>query len=222
MNGLLLINKPTGISSFDIIRQLRRVTGVRKIGHAGTLDPAASGLMLMLFGSACKQASSLSGLDKRYRATVRLGANSSTGDREGELTPVSDQQPSQDQIMAALGQLTGQIEQIPSPYSAIKIDGQEAYKRVRRGEAVEMSSRTILVHQNRLISYDYPVLELDCLVSTGTYIRTLAEDLGKLLGTGAYLGGLVRTEVGGYRLQDALDLDAATPQIVADRLLPLT
>jgi tRNA pseudouridine55 synthase len=207
MNGLLLLNKPIGITSFDCIRVLRRQTGVRKIGHAGTLDPLASGLMLMLFGTACKQAQSLSGLDKRYIAHIKLGANSTTGDEEGEKLPVNDLVPTEDQIQTVLDALTGEITQTPSPYSAIKIDGKEAYKRVRAGETVEMPSRQVTVHANRLLSYQYPIIELETHVSSGTYVRSLAEDMGKALGTGAYLGGLVRTQVGDYLLAEAVTLE---------------
>jgi tRNA pseudouridine55 synthase len=212
MNGLLLVNKPIGITSFDVIRRLRRATGVRKIGHAGTLDPLASGLMLVLFGAACKQAQIFTKLDKRYAAEVRLGADSSTGDGEGEKTPVSDRAPDRLEVETALEHLTGEIMQTPPVYSAIKIGGQEAYKHARAGRMVEMPSRQVTVYENRLVRYEYPVVELDAKVSSGTYIRTLAEDLGRRLGTGAYLSGLVRTEVGEYRLEEALvpdEIDAA-------------
>lgn len=207
LDGLLLVDKPLGISSFDVIRVLRRQTGVRKIGHAGTLDPLATGLMLMLFGKACKQAERLTKMDKRYIAQITLGATSSTGDGEGKKTPVSDAVPSKSDIEAALIKLTGEISQTPPVYSAIKIDGKEAYKRTRAGETVEIPSRQVTIYENVLITYDYPVLELSSKVSSGTYIRTLAEDLGKLLGTGAYLSGLVRTEVGEYSLDEAVVLD---------------
>jgi tRNA pseudouridine55 synthase len=221
MNGLLLVNKPIGITSFDIIRSLRRVSGVKKMGHAGTLDPLASGLMLILIGTATKQAGQLSGLDKRYGAVVTLGATSTTGDNEGEKTAVSDRQPSRDEVEAALERLTGEIEQTPSVYSAIKIDGKEAYKRARAGETVEMPSRRVMIYENRLVDYAYPRLELDCRVSSGTYIRSLAADLGELLGTGAYLGGLVRTEVGEYRLEQALALDEYDAPAVIEQHLKL-
>lgn len=219
MNGLLLVNKPIGITSFDVIRVLRRKTGFRKIGHAGTLDPMASGLMLMLFGTACKQAMSLTKLDKRYLADVILGANSSTGDAEGDLALVSDRQPSRGEVEAALTKLTGEIAQTPPVYSAIKINGREAYKRARAGEKVEMPSRLVTVHSLDFIKYEYPRVELAAHVSSGTYIRTLAEDLGGLLGTGAYLGGLVRTEVGGYQLEDALPLDEFADAAVVEQHL---
>jgi len=210
MDGLLLVNKPVGVSSFDVIRRLRRVTGMRKIGHAGTLDPLASGLMLMLFGQACKQAQRLTKLDKRYRAVVRLGETSSTADGEGEKTAINDLVPTPSEVEAALRQLTGELTQTPPIYSAIKIGGKEAYKRARAGEKVEMPSRTVTVYENRLLRYEYPEVELEAKVSSGTYIRTLAEDLGERLGTGAYLAKLTRTEVGPYRLAGALELDQVT------------
>jgi tRNA pseudouridine55 synthase len=207
MNGLLLVNKPLGITSFDVIRRLRRQTGVRKIGHAGTLDPLASGLMLLMFGTGCKQAMTYTKLDKSYLAQITLGATSTTGDGEGEKTLVSDRQPTLEELEAALTKLTGEISQTPPVYSAIKINGQEAYKRARAGEQVTMPSRQVTVYQNVVVRYEYPVLELESKVSSGTYIRTLAEDLGGLLGTGAYLSGLVRTEVGDFHLNEALILD---------------
>lgn len=214
INGLLLVNKPIGITSFDVIRQLRRSTGMRKIGHAGTLDPLATGLMLLLFGSACKQAERLTKLDKRYVATIKLGFESTTGDEEGDKTAISDKIPASEELQTAIEQLTGAIEQVPSAYSAIKINGQEAYKRVRAGEAVEMPKRQVTVHESRLLTYSYPVIELESYVSSGTYIRTLAEDLGRLLGSGAYLTGLVRTQVGEYALGEAVVLEEANEVLV--------
>jgi tRNA pseudouridine55 synthase len=178
MNGLLLVNKPIGITSFDIIRVLRRVSGERKIGHAGTLDPLASGLMLLLFGSACKQAQSLSGLDKRYLGQITLGATSSTGDNEGEKALVSEFVPDLAAVTKVVTRLQGELTQTPSQYSAIKINGKEAYKYARSGEVVAMPSRQITVHESKVIFYGYPIIELDTKVSSGTYIRSLAEILG--------------------------------------------
>jgi tRNA pseudouridine55 synthase len=227
MNGLLLVNKPTGITSFDVIRQLRRTTGLRKIGHAGTLDPQASGLMLILFGDACKQASRYSKLDKTYRAEITLGATSTTGDSEGIITPsvmairqMSEKQsaPTLDVVRSTLDTFTGQITQTPSVYSAIKIKGQAAYKYARKGQAVEVPSRTVTVHGLRLTRYEYPKLEVEAKVSSGTYIRTLAEDIGKKLETGGYLSALTRTEVGEYRLAAAISLDNVSRTLLESRL----
>jgi tRNA pseudouridine55 synthase len=217
MNGLLLIHKPVGITSFDCIRQLRRTTGVKKIGHAGTLDPEASGLMLMLFGSACKQASRFSKLDKTYVAEITLGATSTTGDREGVITPtviaseVRQSTPTEADVKEVLESFLGEITQTPSVYSAIKINGLEAYKRARKGETVEMPSRQVTINKIQLNSYEYPKLSIEADVSSGTYIRSLAEDIGKKLDTGAYLSNLARTRVGEYSLDDASDLDRADP-----------
>ena len=219
MNGLLLVNKPVGITSFDVIRRLRVVSGIRKIGHAGTLDPLASGLMLILFEAACRRAEVLSKLDKRYLAVAQLGFNSTTGDGEGDKLPVSDLIPSRTEVDAAALKLIGLITQVPSAYSAIKIRGQEAYKRVRAGEAVEMPSRQVTVYDLGITSYDYPELKFDAKVSSGTYIRSLGQDLGGILGTGAYLSGLVRTEVGKYRLEDAINLEEADADMIASRLI---
>ncbi len=216
MNGLLLVNKPAGITSFDCIRKLRRTTGVKKIGHAGTLDPAAHGLMLLLFGTACKQASTFSKLDKSYIAQIELGKNSTTGDREGELTNISERQPELDEIQRTLKLFTGEITQTPSKYSAIKIDGQEAYKRARRGEEVTMPSRQVTINSIDLLTYKYPYLEISASVSSGTYIRSLAEDIGKELATGAYLADLTRVSVGEYRLEDAVELDSEPSVIEAN------
>jgi len=213
INGLLVINKPQGITSFDVIRQLRRITGERKVGHTGTLDPMATGVMVLLFGSATKQAAEFSKLNKTYEAEITLGSTSSTGDAEGQLTPGSDQEPTVDQVQTALKQFTGQITQTPPIYSAIKIDGQEAYKRARRGESVEIPSRQVTIYSIKLLDYSYPIIKLAADVSSGTYIRTLAEDVGKALETGAYLSGLVRTRVGEFDLAKAIELDASKNEI---------
>jgi tRNA pseudouridine55 synthase len=220
-NGLLLIDKPAGITSFDIIRILRRNTGVRKIGHAGTLDPAATGLMLMLFGTATKQASRFSGLDKTYVAEMTLGATSTTGDREGEITKVSTRQLSQTRVQAALQHFVGEITQTPSQYSAIKVGGVRAYKLARAGKDVAMPSRQVTVHEIKLLGYDYPRVRFEVKVSSGTYIRTLAEDIGQQLKTGAYLSALQRTQIGQYNLDYASSLDAVDVANFASKLAPI-
>ena len=220
MNGLLVVKKPTGITSFDVIRKLRKITGERKIGHTGTLDPMASGVMIMLFGTATKKAGEYSKLDKSYEAKITLGSTSSTGDKEGELTAVSKNQPSQEEVEIALKSFIGHITQTPPVYSAIKINGQEAYKRARRGETVEMPSRQVTINSIKLIDYTYPIVKLEADVSSGTYIRTLAEGIGAKLGTGAYLSGLVRTRVGDYSLDDAVTLDDH-PDAIQKKLLTI-
>jgi tRNA pseudouridine55 synthase len=213
MNGLLLINKPIGITSFDCIRRLRRSTGVKKIGHAGTLDPAASGLMILLFGSACKQASQFSKLDKTYVAEITLGATSTTGDREGIITPViaseaRQSQPTEQELRDALAMFVGEITQTPSIYSAIKVAGKEAYKYARKGQQVEIPSRKVTVYSIKLLEYKYPIVRIEAKVSSGTYIRTLAQDIGYKIGTGAYLSALERTSIGSFSLDQVIELDS--------------
>ncbi len=209
MDGLLLIKKPAGITSFDCIRHLRRTLGVKKIGHAGTLDPMATGLMIMLVGAATKQAQQFSKLDKTYVAEITLGATSTTGDREGEIVPHSQLQPSQAEIEAALESFTGEITQTPSIYSAIKVNGQEAYKLARKGQTPDMPARKVTINSIKLINYEYPLVRIEADVSSGTYIRSLAQDIGEKLGTGAYLSDLVRTRVGDYSLEQAAELEKA-------------
>ena len=221
MDGLLLVDKPIGITSFDVIRRLRFVTGIKKIGHAGTLDPLATGLMLILIGGACKKAESLTKLDKRYIADIRLGFNSTTGDEEGEKIKISSKRPIRSDIEKAIVGFTGDISQTPSIYSAIKIKGKEAYKYARAGQSVEVPVRKVTVHELVAMGYEYPSLTLVAHVSSGTYIRSLAEDMGKVLETGAYLGGLIRTEIGDYCLEDAIALDDCTIESVQNKLISL-
>jgi len=221
LNGLLLIDKPSGISSFDIIRRLRRQTGVRKIGHAGTLDPMATGLMLMLFGSATKQAGRLVGLDKTYVAEMTLGATSTTGDASGELTPASSHQPTSEELKAALTRFIGEIIQTPSQYSAIKIGGVRAYKLAREGKTVAMPPRQVTIHSLKLLDYTYPTAKFEAHVSSGTYIRTLGEDIGRQLQAGAYLSALRRTTVGDFTLSQAKKLDSINTANLAASLLLL-
>jgi tRNA pseudouridine55 synthase len=168
--------------------------------------------MIIVVGTYCKRASEFSKLDKRYEATVRLGATSTTGDPEGEIVPVSDRQPTEDEVVEALSKFTGQISQTPPSYSAIKINGVRAYKLAREGRQVEMPTRQVTIHDLKLRRYAYPDMSIDTHVSSGTYIRTLAEDLGRELGVGAYVTALRRMTVGEYGIEDAIALDTATPE----------
>lgn len=209
-SGILLVDKPAGITSFDCIRRLRKQLGVKKIGHAGTLDPMATGLMIFLVGSSTKLATRFLKLDKSYHAEITLGFNSSTGDKEGELTVISDKVPVKEEVETALNSFRGLIKQTPPAYSAIKIGGKPAYKRIRSGEQVEIPEREINIHELKLVSYEYPILKVSTHVSSGTYIRTLAEDIGKSLGTGAYLTDLRRTTIGDFDIEQAKALEKAT------------
>ncbi len=206
--GMWLVHKPVGISSFGVVARVRQTTGIRKVGHAGTLDPQAEGLMIILVGKAfTRQADSFLKLDKVYEVEATLGQTSTTGDREGELTTVSNTHPSLAEIKEALGKFEGDIMQTPPIYSAIKVGGQRAYKLARAGKEITLEPRKVTIHQIELIDYSYPKLTFRAHVSSGTYIRSLVEDIGSELGTGAYMGALIRTAIGPHKLVDASDLD---------------
>ena len=216
MDGIVLIDKPSQMSSFGVVARVRRrlseIAGKKiKVGHTGTLDPFASGLMIIVVGSYCKRAAEFSKLDKTYEATLQLGAVSSTGDPEGDIESISDQQPARADVEAAVNYFVGPITQTPPRFSAIKINGIRAYKLARKGEAVEMPSRQITIHKNQLLSYEYPEVQIVCDVSSGTYVRTLAEDIGTRLQTGAYLSQLRRTSVGTFKVSDAVPLGDSAP-----------
>lgn len=211
-SGRILIDKPSGMSSFGVVARVRRYLSQQmghkvKVGHTGTLDPFATGLMIIFFGSDCKKASEYSKLDKTYETTIILGQTSSTGDIEGELIKVSDKKPSEVEIHQVLTNFIGEITQMPPIYSAIKINGQRAYKLARAGELIEMPKRQVKVYDLELLSYDYPELSIRAEVSSGTYIRTLAQDIGSKLNTGAYCRELRRTTVGEYSVKNAKKLD---------------
>lgn len=207
-DGIILIDKPSHMTSFGVVARVRRQLTVAaghkvKVGHTGTLDPFATGLMILVVGKECKKAGDYSKLDKVYEATIQLGQTSSTGDPEGEITPVSDTEPTETAVHEALNRFRGEIQQTPPIFSAIKINGQRAYKLARKGEEVEMPVRTVTVHELELIDYAYPELKIRAHVSSGTYIRTLAADIGQVLGTGAYCTQLRRTKINKWSVTDA-------------------
>ena len=206
--GLYLINKPRGRSSFSIVAQVRRLSGIKKVGHAGTLDPEAEGLLVVLLGKEyTKQAEKYSKLDKTYEFEIKLGEVSTTDDEEGDKTEVSGLKPTKAEIIKVLSNYEGEIKQTPPVYSAIKIDGQRAYKRARNGEEVEMPTRKVNIKSIELLDYKYPFASIKADVSSGTYIRSLARSIGEDLKTGAYCTKIVRTRVGEFSLDDALAVD---------------
>ena len=207
-DGVILIDKPAGITSFGIVARVRSFLTRKyekkiKVGHTGTLDPFATGLMILVIGKECKNAEKYSKLDKVYEATIILGKTSSTGDPEGEIVDVSKNQPTSEDIKASLVKFTGTITQTPPIYSAIKINGQRAYKLARRGEDVKMPEREVEIYGIDLIDYKYPELKIRTHVSSGTYVRSLAEDIGKDLGIGAYCGQLRRVSIGRWSIDEA-------------------
>lgn len=212
-DGILLIDKPTDMTSFGVVARVRRVLSDQngkkmKVGHCGTLDPFATGLLILCVGKECKNAGSYTKLDKVYEATVRLGQTSNTGDPEGEITDVSNQQPSHDEVTNVLKNFVGDIKQTPPVHSAIKINGQRAYHLARQGKEVEMPERTVTIHSLDIVDYQYPELKIRTHVSSGTYIRSLAQDIGTALGTGAYCRELRRTKIADWDVQNAQSLSS--------------
>jgi tRNA pseudouridine55 synthase len=200
------VDKPAGITSHDVIYRLRKVFGVRKIGHAGTLDPMATGLLIAAFGPATKLLQFLNGLDKKYEGEITLGATSTTCDAQGELTPMDPlpDWPPEEKIADAMRGFEGEIEQAPPVYSSIKVKGRRLYEYAHEGlEAPKVEPRKVRVDSFRLADYSPPTLRFQSAVSSGTYIRSLARDLGERLGCGGYLSALRRTEVGKFGIEDA-------------------
>ncbi len=211
MDEIILIDKPADMTSFGVVARLRRVLSQQagrkvKVGHTGTLDPFATGLMILVTGKMCREASTYTKLDKWYEAEIILGQVSTTGDPEGELTQVFDRQPSRVEIEQVLQRFTGEIRQRPPIFSAIKINGQRAYKLARDGQMVEIPERTVQIYTLELVDYSYPSLKIRVHVSSGTYIRSLAVDIGESLGVGAYCHQLRRTKIAKFDVKNAKTL----------------
>lgn len=227
MQGILLIDKPRGWTSFDVVNYVRKMVAAAegkkpkncKVGHTGTLDPLARGLLVILVGKEyTRKATELSKKDKTYEVVMKLGETSTTGDEEGEKKAVSDTAPEKSAILEALEQLQGQIMQVPPAYSAMKVGGVRAYKLARRGEKVELEARLAIIYANKLTSYDYPYVKFVSHVGSGTYIRSLVEDIGELLGTGAYMADLRRTTVGRYALSEAAQVETLEAATLGEQL----
>ncbi len=210
----LLVDKPKGITSHDVISQLRRVTHIRKIGHAGTLDPNATGLLIVGIGreSTKKLGSLTTDTVKTYKAEVILGEERDTDDVEGEIVRKNETNtvPSQETVHRVIKSFTGDQLQTPPQYSAIKKDGKKAYELARKGKMVTMGERKVVIHSIELLEYSYPELSLVATVSSGTYIRALARDIGRKLQTYGYLNDLRRTHVGQFSLDNATPLNEIT------------
>ena len=208
MDGIFVIHKPTGMTSHDIVARVRKLLKQRRVGHAGTLDPAASGVLPICVGQGTRVAEYLSESGKEYRATLVFGIETDTYDAEGEITRrASTEQLDQAGIEEALAAFRGPQMQVPPRYSAIKIQGQAAYKRTRAGEELTLPARPIEISRLEIVSWHTPTLILDVACSKGTYIRSLAYDLGRAVGCGAHLSGLVRTRSGPFRLEESVTLE---------------
>lgn len=209
MNGVLVVDKPEGPTSFDVVRAVRRALKTSKVGHTGTLDPMATGVLPVCVGDATRIAQFLTEGDKTYEALVRLGASTDTQDRTGTVLAEAD--PSgvtREQLEAALDRFRGEIEQVPPMYSAVKVDGKRLYEMARAGQEVERAARKVTIHEVRLLDFRPPELTLRVHCSKGTYIRTLAHDLGELLGCHAHLAALRRIGSGPFHIEQAVPFDA--------------
>ena len=222
IDGILVVNKPAGPTSHDVIDTIRRLTGVRRVGHGGTLDPFAMGVLPVFMGRATRMVDYHRGDDKAYRASVVFGATSTTDDIDGEMTPSAVAPPTRSQVEAALAGFRGPIEQVPPDHSAVHVGGKRAYEVARGGEKPDLASRTVTIHDLELTGWDTadperPMAELEVRCSAGTYIRSLARDLGQALGCGAYLGALTRTASGPFRIEGAHALDEVREVLAAGR-----
>jgi tRNA pseudouridine55 synthase len=223
ISGVLVLDKPAGISSARAVARVKRLLPRgTKVGHAGTLDPFATGVLLLLIGRATKLCEQLMDQPKTYEATVKLGANTETDDPESPET-VRDvvSPPELETIHEALKTFVGAIEQRPPKFSALKVGGRRACDRVRDGEEVELKPRVVKIYSMEVTAYDYPLLKLRIDCGRGTYIRAIARDLGEALGTGGYLTELRRTRVGEFTIERATMIDQLDPAAIAARLTPL-
>jgi tRNA pseudouridine55 synthase len=211
---LLLIDKPLGWTSFSVVRELRTLLGVRKIGHAGTLDPLATGLLILCTGKWTKRINEYMAQEKEYTGTITLGATTASYDLETPLTAVKDTSGMDEALIrAAVHPFTGEILQVPPAHSAIKKDGKRVYELARRGEQVILEPRKITIREFEITHIALPVVGFRVVCTTGTYIRSLANDFGASLGCGAYLSSLCRTRIGRYQLKDALSMKQAEEKI---------
>ena len=220
--GILIVNKPVGITSHDVVGRVRRLFGTRRVGHTGTLDPLASGVLVVLVGRAAKAAEYLVCDEKRYRATLRLGMTSDTEDVTGTLVPSDAPLPSPNRVVEATRAFVGEILQIPPMYSALKVDGQKLYDLARRGITVEREARPVTIHALTVAPTDTETdYLLDVTCSAGTYIRTLCADIGTALGCGGVMATLERTAAGGFPLSDAHTLEELEAMSEDERLAAL-
>ncbi len=207
ISGALVVDKPVGMTSHDVVQAIRNGTGLRRAGHTGTLDPRASGVLVILVGPAVRLSEYVSASDKRYQAIIRLGGSTDTFDAEGKVTLTKDPlNITEEQFNTALQTFVGEIEQTPPPYSAVKVQGRKAYEMARQGEEVDLAPRKITVHHLEILEWAPPEVVIDVHCSSGTYVRSLANDLGVMLGCGAYLVGLRRTKSGRFSLRDSVPL----------------
>jgi tRNA pseudouridine55 synthase len=230
VDGVLVVAKEPGPTSHDIVALVRRLTGVKRVGHGGTLDPFAAGVLPVFVGHATRLVEYHMGDGKEYRAVVCFGARSTTDDLEGELTPTDSPAPTRDAVAAALESFTGEIEQVPPDYSAVRVAGRKAYELARHGEKPDLRARKVNISRLEMTEWDdsdpaRPIARIEMACSAGTYVRAVARDLGDKLGSGAYLGALTRTASGPFRIEQAHSLDEVRTALTSGRahelLLPM-
>ncbi|MDQ5885310.1 MAG: tRNA pseudouridine55 synthase [Patescibacteria group bacterium] len=223
MDGYILVDKPKGVSSFGVVAKvrgcIRACTGQKvKVGHIGTLDPMATGLLVLVVGKYTKKVPDLIGHNKTYDVELTLGQISSTGDIEGDITDINNTQPAKEQLLSVLNKFVGPQMQTPPAFSAIKVNGQRAYDLARKGKEVKIEPRQITIHSINLTDYNYPKVHFVCNVSSGTYIRSLAQDIGTALGTGAYMSNLRRTAIDIFDIKNSIQLNNINSQNVTQLL----
>lgn len=219
MNGVIVIDKPEGVTSHDVVAMMRKQFGTRRVGHTGTLDPMATGVLPVCIGNACRASDMLTEADKGYRCRFLLGKTTDTLDIEGTLTSESQVNVTEKEVADVIGQFTGEILQIPPMYSAIKKDGKKLYELAREGKEVERQPRPVTVYSIDILEIDLPYVEIDVLCSKGTYIRSLCDDIGKRLGCGATMTALRRTKTAGFTLDCAYSPKAVSEASDKERLL---
>jgi tRNA pseudouridine55 synthase len=223
MKGILLVDKPAGMTSHDVVDRIRRAARMKRVGHTGTLDPAATGLLILCLGPATRLSEHFTGLEKTYEGTMRLGVETHSYDLDGEIVaekPVPELDLAD--IQEQCNRFSGQIQQVPPMVSAVKVDGERLYKLARKGETVERPARSVLVRSYEVLSYEAPDARVRVTCSSGTYVRSLCHDVGQALGCGAVLASLRRLAVGRHSVDDAAPLEAFTsPDSVEARLLPM-
>jgi len=219
--GLLIINKPAGPTSHDIVDKIRKITGIKKVGHAGTLDPFAEGVLIILIGKATKLQSKFMGMPKTYMATLKLGEISDTYDITGKIKSSSfAKAPEDKQILKILKTFIGEIRQTPPVYSAIKINGERAYKLARKGIKPKLKPRKVKIYNIKLLNYKWPYLKIEVKCGKGTYIRSLANDMGKKFGSGAYLEKLIRTKTGNFDIKKSVKLKKLNSKNWTKKIIP--
>lgn len=222
VSGIVNLYKPPACSSAQYVYRLRRVFGLRKVGHAGTLDPLADGVLLACLGRGTKWVEQLMSLPKRYRTTIRLGVTNDTYDTEHPLVPVAGAVPlDHAEVEAAVASLAGEIQQVPPAYSAVKIGGIPSHKLTRQGRPPPRQARTVRIDRLDVLGYAWPHLQLDIRCGRGTYIRAIARDLGRLLGCGGVCEALTRTAIGPFRVEQSVNLNTAEPAVVRAALISL-